>query len=166
MTAVRSKIARQRYIADVLSRNPVRSQADLGALLSDAGFAVTQATLSRDLDDLGALKVAGPDGDLVYAVPAEGGDPTPRAAQSVPGLRARLGRVVAEVLTGVDHSGNIVVLRTPPGAAQYLASVIDHTALPEVIGSVAGDDTVLLVTRDPRGGQRTAEQLARLAARR
>jgi transcriptional regulator of arginine metabolism len=75
----------------------------------------------------------------------------------------RLARVCGEVLVSADSSANLVVLRTPPGAAQYLASVIDHTVLPAVIGTVAGDDTVLLVTRDPHGGPDVAAAILRLA---
>ena len=79
---------------------------------------------------------------------------------------ARLARIASELLVSVDHSGNIVVLRTPPGAAQYLASRIDHTVLPDVIGSVAGDDTVLLVTRELDGGGAVADALRELVLRR
>jgi transcriptional regulator of arginine metabolism len=75
----------------------------------------------------------------------------------------KLSRVAGEVLVSADHSANLVVLRTPPGAAQYLASAIDHTVLPSVIGTVAGDDTVLLVTRDPYGGPDVAAAMLRLA---
>ena len=162
MAVPNTKAARHRRIVEVLNRNPVRSQAVLADLLDADGLAVTQATLSRDLDELGAVKLRGEDGHLVYALPGEGGDPTPRTTPD-DGAEARLGRLAEELVVSVEHSANVVVLRTPPGAAQFLASAIDHTALPEVIGTVAGDDTVLLVTRDPLGGAETARRLLHLA---
>jgi transcriptional regulator of arginine metabolism len=166
VTVVNTKTARRRLIVDLLERSEVHTQDELRALLADNGIEVTQATLSRDLDELGAVKIVGPGGDLVYAVPGEGGDPTPEAGLSDNVSAARLARIANELLVSVDHSGNIVVLRTPPGAAQYLASRIDHTVLPEVIGSVAGDDTVLLVTRALDGGQAVADSLRELVLRR
>lgn len=160
MAIPNTKAARHRLIVDLLARNAVSSQAGLLALLSANGFAVTQATLSRDLDELGAVKVPGPAGESVYAVPAEGGDARPVAPDPDP--TGRLVRVAQDVLVGVDHSGNIVVLRTPPGGAQYLASAIDRSAWPEVIGTVAGDDTVLLITRAADGGAGVAAALMNL----
>jgi transcriptional regulator of arginine metabolism len=162
MRQPRTKTSRHQRIVELLERHPVHSQAELRDLLADDGLEVTQATLSRDLDQLRAVKVPGPDGEPVYAVPAEGGDPTPRPADVDATSGARLRRLAEELVVSVDHSGNIVVLRTPPGAAQYLASGIDHAVLPEVIGSVAGDDTVLLVTRDPAGGPDVADRFVRL----
>jgi transcriptional regulator of arginine metabolism len=99
----------------------------------------------------------------VYAVPGEGGDTTPVAALGEEAAVARLARVAGEVLVSAEASANLVVLRTPPGAAQYLASVIDHSVLPTVIGTVAGDDTVLLVARDPDGGADVAAAMLSLA---
>ncbi len=136
---------------------PVGSQASLAQLLADDGFVVTQATLSRDLDELGAVKVATGSGEQVYAVPAEGGDTRPQAPDT--DSTARLARVAQDVLVGVDCSANIVVLRTPPGAAQYLASAIDRSDWADVIGTVAGDDTVILITRAPDGGERVAASI-------
>jgi transcriptional regulator of arginine metabolism len=124
---------------------------------------VTQATLSRDLDELGAVKIGGPDGLALYAVRGQGGDATPLAAVGEEASVARLSKVAGEVLVSADSSANLVVLRTPPGAAQYLASTIDHTVLPTVIGTVAGDDTVLLITRDPLGGADVAAAMLTLA---
>ena len=150
MTIPNTKAARHRRIVDLLERRPIGSQAALAELLAEDGLAVTQATLSRDLDELGAVKVTARDGSLVYAVPGEGGDSSvhPPASDTA----ARLVRIASDVLISVDHSANVVVLRTPPGAAQYLASAIDRSDWPEVIGTVAGDDTVLLVTRAADGG--------------
>lgn len=162
MTVPNTKAARQRRIVELLGRLPVRSQAALAALLEADGLVVTQATLSRDLDELGAVRLRGDAGHLVYALPGEGGDATARTTPDE-GAEARLGRLAEELVVGVEHSANIVVLRTPPGAAQFLASAVDRTALPEVIGTVAGDDTVLLVTRDPTGGAAAARHLLHLA---
>jgi transcriptional regulator of arginine metabolism len=163
MTTPHTKAARHALIRDVLEHHAVPSQARLAELLGDAGVRVTQATLSRDLDEVGATKVAGPDGALVYAVPGEGGDGSPVGAVAEGTAAARLARVASEVLVSADHSANLVVLRTPPGAAQFLASAIDHSVLPSVLGTVAGDDTVLLVTRDPDGGADVVAAMLNLA---
>lgn len=166
-TSVRiaTKVARHQRIIGLLERNEVSSQSQLLELLAAEGIDITQATLSRDLDELRAVKVQSSGGMVVYAVPSDGGDPSP-VMQSADTARARLERVVAELLSSADHSGNIVILRTPPGAAQYLASAIDHTTMPEVLGTVAGDDTVLVVSRDPKGGSKVANQFAMMATRR
>jgi transcriptional regulator of arginine metabolism len=159
-----TKTARRQRIVDLLTRHPVRSQSELGRLLAADGVEATQTTLSRDLDELGAVKVRTVEGWLVYALPAEGGDPTPRLAG--PGItEVRLARVVGAVLVSAEASANLVVARTPPGAAQFLASAIDHADLPEVLGTIAGDDTVLLVCRDPTGGPAVSAELLDLAAR-
>ena len=155
-----TRIARHRLIVDLVGREPVSSQGQLRELLAQAGISVTQATLSRDLDELGAVKLP-VDGRSVYAVPGEGGDNTPRPPEA-PG--ARLARALEDLLVSVDHSANIVVLRTPPGGAQYLAHALDHAELGAVIGTIAGDDTVLIVTRDPLGGAEVAARLLNLTA--
>ena len=162
---IATKDARHQRILTLLERNEVQSQSELLAMLATEGIAVTQATLSRDLDELRVTKVKSPSGAVVYVVPPEGGDPVP-SLQGADSSRARLERVVAELLSSTDHSGNIVILRTPPGAAQYLASTIDHTSVPGIIGTVAGDDTVMVVSRDPKGGAKVANQFAAMAARR
>lgn len=154
-----SRTARHRRVVELLETRRVRSQAELARLLADDGVAVTQTTLSRDLDELGAVKIRDGDGDLVYAVPAEGGDPTPRLAPAGGEHGGRLPRLAAELLVSADASANLVVLRTPPGAAQFLASAIDRGGLPDVMGTIAGDDTVLLICRDPDGGAAIAERL-------
>jgi transcriptional regulator of arginine metabolism len=158
-----TKNARHRQIVDIVYRMPVRSQAELATELRSAGHEVTQATLSRDLVELGAVKVRHPDGGLVYAVPGEGGDRTPQAGVMQEILDARLGRLCEELLVSAEASANLVVLRTPPGAAQFLASAIDHSVLPHVLGCIAGDDTIMLVTRDPAGGTEVAARLLTLA---
>ena len=159
-----TKTARHRQIVDVLRRAAVRSQTELADLLAADGFVVTQATLSRDLVELGAVKVRHAELGLVYAVPGEGGDRTPQSGLTQELLDARLQRLCEELLVTAEASANLVVLRTPPGAAQFLASAIDHSVLPPVLGTIAGDDTVLVVTRDPEGGQHVADRLLELVS--
>ena len=165
MNVAKTKAARHQRIADLLGRHAVHSQTDLARLLAGDGLTVTQATLSRDLVELGAVRVRDRDGQLVYAVPAEGGDATPRPAEEEPAALGRLGRRLGELLVSVEQSANLVVLRTPPGAAQFLASAIDHSVLHDVIGTIAGDDTVLLITKDPTGGDAVASWLLDQAGR-
>jgi transcriptional regulator of arginine metabolism len=192
MTTPLTKTARHARIADILGREQVRSQEELADLLERyAGVHVTQATLSRDLDELGIVRLRS-GGALVYALPEEPGGPGshPGGASSQFAARvagpaghagvagpagpagaesphdARLARYLGELMTSAEASANLVVLRTPAGAAQFLASVIDHAALPSVLGTVAGDDTVLLIARDPAGGDALAAGFLRLATRR
>ncbi|MGN6088390.1 MAG: arginine repressor [Actinomycetes bacterium] len=157
-----TRSARQQRIVSLLGRHEVHSQSQLARLLADDGIEVTQATLSRDLDELGAVRVRVGSGRLAYAVPGEGGDRTPRAGAD-PGHDNRLARLAAELLVSAEASANLVVLRTPPGAAQFLASAIDHAELRDVLGTIAGDDTVLLIARDPSGGDALAASLVSLA---
>ena len=148
-----TKSAGQQKIVDLLESTPIRSQSELADRLAAAGVSVTQATLSRDLLDLDAVKIRTPGGALVYAVPAEGGDRTPTPlARGSSASGARLARLAGELLVSADHSGNLVVLRTPPGGAQFLASALDKADLPAVLGTIAGDDTVLVIGHDPNGG--------------
>jgi arginine repressor len=244
-----TKAARHARIAGILAHRsaPVRSQEELADRLAQIGFRVTQATLSRDLEEIGAVRLRGPDGALVYALPGDlgpgglggpgaepggvgvtepgggweagsssggaftGGRAAGRGSgarggkgagddggtgagiragggngagagsgagrDSVPGggsglfsqlsvePSARLARVAAELLVTAEASGNLVVLRTPAGAAQLLASAIDHAGWPAVLGTVGGDDTVLVIARDPAGGDELARALLRLAER-
>ena len=143
-----TKAARHALIATLLSRYPVHSQSELAAALAEAGVSVTQATLSRDLVELRAVKIRTATGALAYAVPAEGGDRKPQPAADTEYLAARLARLCAELLVTADASGDLVVLRTPPGAAQFFASAIDHSVMPGVLGTIAGDDTVLVIARE------------------
>jgi transcriptional regulator of arginine metabolism len=158
-----TKSARQQRIIELLARHTVRSQTDLADLLAKAGVTVTQATLSRDLVELDAVKVRDGNGALVYAVPAEGGDRTPRAAVETAASEHRLARLCTELLVSAEASANLVVLRTPPGAAQFLASAIDKAELGPVLGTIAGDDTVLVISREPTGGDAVAERFLALA---
>jgi transcriptional regulator of arginine metabolism len=157
-----TKAARHARIVAVLAEQQVRSQAELAALLEAAGVHTTQATLSRDLDELGAVKLRAPDGGLpIYVVPDDDTPLAARVADDDP--PQRLARLLAELLVSVECSANIVVLRTPSGAANFLASALDRARLPELIGTVAGDDTILVVSRDPNGGARLVERFLALA---
>lgn len=161
MTGPATRTARHARIVELIRAKAIRSQTELAELLAGDGMQVTQATLSRDLEELGAVKVRGRDGGpAVYLIP-EDGNPTLRPAEQAP---ARLVRLLHELLTGVDSSANICVLRTPPGAAQFLASALDRSGLPEVVGTIAGDDTILVVARDPAGGADLAAKLSTWAA--
>ena len=161
-----TKNARQQLINELLASREVRSQGELAELLAARGVHVTQATLSRDLVELDAVKVRVASGALVYAVPAEGGDRTRVTAGESPASYHRLSRLCGELLVSADASANLVVLRTPPGAAQFLASAIDKVELgPDnpVLGTIAGDDTVLVIGRDPTGGDALARHFTGLA---
>lgn len=159
----RTKAARQQRIADLLGRIPVRSQAQLAQLLADDGIEVTQATLSRDLLELDAVKVRIPSGALVYAVPAHRGDTAPLSGSDSTAAESRLARLLGELLVSAEGSANLALLRTPPGAAQFLASAIDRVRATDVLGTVAGDDTVLVIGRRAGGGPALAERLVTLA---
>jgi transcriptional regulator of arginine metabolism len=228
-SAPATKAARQARIAAILAMEQVHSQEQLAGLLDRyAGMHVAQATLSRDLDELGVVRLRAADGSLVYALPGEPGGPgarpgagldypertRPSPAPSValgagltrdaaepatgpprtgpaaaavgdqlasaagghadeppggagsPVATTRLARYLNELLTSAEASANLVVLRTPAGAAQFLASVIDHAAWPAILGTVAGDDTVMVIARDPAGGDALAADFRRLAERR
>jgi transcriptional regulator of arginine metabolism len=218
-----TKAARQARIEAILAREQVHSQEQLaGLLIQHAGMHVTQATLSRDLDELGVVRLRASNGTLVYALPGNPGGPgsppgagfeyqeqgdtadpaaTAPAADQGPaaaapsGARAgghragsarggtrsagdgpaagtpgtgtagspRLVRYLKELLTSAEASANLVVLRTPAGAAQFLASAIDHASWPAILGTVAGDDTVLVIARDPAGGDALAAEFRHLA---
>ena len=170
-----TKASRQAWVAATLADRPVRSQEELARLLAERGMPVTQATLSRDLEEIGAVRVRSADGSLVYALPEEPGGPGSRPGGVAGGgagggsepaaSRPQLSRTASELLISAEASANMVVLRTPAGAAQFLASVLDHAAWPSILGTVAGDDTVLVIARDPAGGDALAAQLLALAER-
>ena len=166
------KVARQARIRELIDRQQVTSQTELAALLAEEGVAVTQATLSRDLDELGAAKMRPADGGApAYRLPLEDTDVArlrslQRAATVAHSPATRLSRLLSELLIGAEGSANLAVLRTPPGGAHFLASALDRSALTEVIGTIAGDDTVLVVSRDATGGAALAEQLLELSRRR
>jgi transcriptional regulator of arginine metabolism len=153
-----TKTARHARIIALLGTHQVRSQTELAELLAAEGVQVTQGTLSRDLVEVGALRVRGAGGHLVYAVPGDGGDRTPHVGEFAT-FEARLTRLCGEVLVSAEPSANLVVVRTPPGAAQYFASAIDRVGWESILGTIAGDDTILLITRSPTGGRELADRL-------
>ena len=155
---------RRQLILDILSRQSVRSQGELLGILSRDGFDVAQATLSRDLVELGAVKVR-QGKTLVYAVPGEGGDRTARVAPGLEEVSSRLRRQCEELLVTARVSANLVVVRTPPGAANYLASAIDHAGEAGILGTIAGDDTIMIITAGLRQSQALASRLLALAGR-
>jgi transcriptional regulator of arginine metabolism len=156
--AGRTRAARQARIVELVSREQIRSQTELLNLLEAEGIETTQATLSRDLDELGAVKLRGADGGIPAYVIPEGGSPV----RGVEGGTGRLARLLGDLLVSADASGNLAVLRTPPGAAHYLASALDRAALHDVVGTIAGDDTVLVVAREPLTGAELAARLTTL----
>src|SRR4051812_41701063 len=164
-TALRptTKNARHQCIIELVSQREVKSQGELADLLAESGLHVTQATLSRDLVELDAVKVRVASGALVYAVPSEGGDRRPRAVTESAASESRLARLLGELLTSADASANLALLRTPPGAAQFLASAFDRAQLDDILGTIAGDDTVLVISRRPDGGPALAERFLALA---
>lgn len=149
------KAARQQALAALLRTRQVSSQALMQEQLRGQGFDATQATISRDLDDLGAVKVRGPAGRLVYALP-EPGNGSGAGHDEVR-------RMLGASLLAIVPSGNLVVLRTPPGHAGALASTLDRAGIAGVAGTVAGDDTILVVCAERTPGRVMARQLAALA---
>jgi transcriptional regulator of arginine metabolism len=147
-----TRAARQARIIELIRDLAVHSQTELLGLLEAEGIGTTQATLSRDLDELGALKVRG-----AYVIPDDGSP-----VRGVEGGTARLERLLGDLLVSADASGNLAVLRTPPGGAHYLASALDRAALHDVVGTIAGDDTLLVVAREPLTGAQLVARLREL----
>ena len=142
---------RQQQLRRLLVERDLGSQAEVRAALAAAGVDVHEATVSRDLDELGAVKLRSADGTLVYRVAA---DPGPASA------RSRLDDTLARFVTTVDASSNLAVLRTPPACAHPVASAIDLADLDDVLATVSGDDTVLVVAREGVTGRALADALA------
>jgi len=153
---VTTKAQRQHRISRLLAEHEVTSQPQLVDLLADAGILATQATVSRDLDDLGAVRVRRPGGELAYAIPEF--EPARLAPED------HLRRVLGEWVADVAHSGNLVIVRTPPGCAHVVASALDRSGLAGLLGTVAGDDTMLCVASERIGGARLAKTLSELAS--
>ncbi|GGM70741.1 arginine repressor [Longimycelium tulufanense] len=161
MTGPSTRAARQARIVELVSNFAIRSQAELARMLAAEGVETTQATLSRDLDELGAVKLRGADGGApIYVIPEDGSP-----VRGVRGGTSRLARLLGELLVSADASANLTVLRTPPGAAQFLASALDRAALHEVVGTIAGDDTVMVIAREPTTGADLAQRFTDMAAR-
>ena len=167
-----TKTARHASIIQILSRERIRSQAQLRNALAQRGISTTQATLSRDLVELRATKIRAPGGELIYSMPEAGAPGQVHAAftgteETDDSLRAhttpRLARWCAELLVTAEWAGSQVVLRTPAGAAQLLAGAVDDAMMPGVLGCIAGDDTVLVITRSPQVAAEVAGHLLALA---
>ena len=150
-----TRTVRQALILELLEQNLVSSQMQLSELLKNKGVEITQGTLSRDLDELGAKKIRPDSGRAFYAV----GNTEETIAPTTVGTREKLRKMLDELLVSSDHSGNIAVLRTPPGAAAFLASFIDRVSMHEVVGTIAGDDTVFVLARDPLTGKALVDLL-------
>lgn len=150
-----SKVQRQQAIAKLVAKHAVTNQPQLVDLLALDGIAATQATVSRDLEDLGAVKVRVPGGETVYAIPEY--EPARIAPED------QLRRVMGEWVAEVRKSGDLIVLRTPPGCAHVVASALDRSGMAGLIGTVAGDDTLLCVAEESVGGEALASRLRDLA---
>ncbi len=150
-----TKTQRQQLVARLIGQHAVTNQAQLVDLLAEEGISATQATVSRDLDDLGAVKVRVPGGDTVYAIPEY--EPARIAPED------QLRRVLGEWVAEVRFAGHLVVVRTPPGCAHVVGSALDRSAMDGLIGTVAGDDTVLCVASEELGGAELAARLRELA---
>jgi transcriptional regulator of arginine metabolism len=142
-------------VARILEEHAVSSQTQVVELLSAEGVLVTQATVSRDFEELGAVKARVPGGEMVYVIPEQ--------AKDRPAPEDHLKRVLGDWVVEVAHSGNLVVLRTPPGSAHVVGSAVDRAGLPDILGTIAGDDTVLVVATERVGGEAIARRIGELA---
>ena len=150
-----TKAQRQQALIRIIENAEVSSQTQLQKLLAKEGIKATQVTVSRDLEEVGAIKVRSSSGDTVYAIATF--EPARRAASD------QLRRVISEWVAEVSHSGQMVVLRTPPGCAHVVASALDRAAPNGLLGTVAGDDTIICVATENVGGKKLANELRSLA---
>ena len=150
------KQLRQRAIRDLVAQRPVRTQQELAAALRERGFQTTQATISRDVAELGLIKVTR-DGTQAYALP-------PRLVEAETSGEDRLRKLLADLPVEVREAGLLLIVRTLPGSAHAIAAALDRARWPEVVGSIAGDDTVFVAVADRGSLQRIKRRLLRLAA--
>jgi transcriptional regulator of arginine metabolism len=141
-------IARRSKAISLIKAGKIGSQNDLVRELKKAGFSVTQTTASRDLEEIGAVRSRNSNGEALYSI---NGSDEGSLARSMP--------LPGELIISVESSGNLAVVRTPPGGAQLLASSLDHSGIKSIIGTIAGDDTVLVVSRKASGGAELAKEL-------
>jgi transcriptional regulator of arginine metabolism len=157
MSTPHTKVARQEMIKDWITQGSIHSQLEIVDRLKNSGFDVTQATVSRDLEDIGAVRGRDSQGDPNYRINQE----------SIDEPLSKLSRLISDLLVDVKSSGNLTVLRTPPGGAQLLASALDRASragtVPQIIGTIAGDDTVLVVSSESDGAAQNAQLLLSLA---
>ena len=157
MSTPHTKVARQEMIKDWITQGSIHSQLEIVDRLKNSGFDVTQATVSRDLEDIGAVRGRDSQGDPNYLINQE----------SIDEPLSKLSRLISDLLVDVKSSGNLTVLRTPPGGAKLLASALDSASragtVPQIIGTIAGDDTVLVVSSESDGAAQNAQLLLSLA---
>lgn len=146
--AINTVAARRSAAIAAINSGRIHSQEDLVQALKKAGYIVTQATASRDIEEIGAVRIRNHKGEMVYSI-SDISDAS--LARSMP--------LPQELILSVDSSGNLAVVRTPPGGAQLLASSLDHSGIKEIIGTIAGDDTVLVVSKSANGGSALAREL-------
>ncbi|MFD0705233.1 arginine repressor [Alloscardovia venturai] len=167
-----TRTARLSIVESIILHHVIESQQQLADLLADEGIQVTQATLSRDLDDLKASKVRTPSGTFAYAVPqgaqyAQSADslvPGPRPARMATKAEQQLSKVIGGLITKVIAAQNLVIIHTPAGAAQYVASAIDKQPIADVAGTIAGDDTVMVIASDNQAAQKKRDWLLEMAS--
>jgi transcriptional regulator of arginine metabolism len=140
--------ARRAKAIALIQSGKIHSQNDLVTLLKKSGYEVTQATASRDLEEIGAVRSRNSRGESTYEI-----------SESSDGAIARSAPLPSKLILSVDSSANLAVIHTPPGAAQFLASSLDHANLTGVIGTIAGDDTIILVSKKATGGAHLAKEL-------
>ncbi len=145
--------ARRAKAIALIQSEVIHSQSDLVVALKKSGYRVTQATASRDLEEIGAVRTRGKDGESIYKINDSSDD-----------ALSRINPVPSKLILSVDHSANLAVIHTPPGAAQFVASSLDHAHLTGVIGTIAGDDTIILVSKKATGGAQLAKELLTYAA--
>jgi transcriptional regulator of arginine metabolism len=157
MSTPHTKVARQEMIKDWITQGSIHSQVEIVDRLKNSGFDVTQATVSRDLEDIGAVRGRDSQGDPNYRINQE----------SIDEPLSKVSRLISDLLVDVKSSGNLTVLRTPPGGAQLLASALDRASragtIPQIIGTIAGDDTVLVASSESDGAAQNAQLLLSLA---
>lgn len=146
--SAQSVAARRAKAISLIQAGLVHSQSDLVVLLNKAGYTVTQATASRDLEEIGAIRARNSSGGSTYEIRESSDDAIVRSTP-----------LPSTLILSVDHSANLAVIHTPPGAAQFLASSLDHANLTGVIGTIAGDDTIILVSKKATGGANLAKEL-------
>ena len=151
---IKSVSARRSAAIAAIRSGRIHSQDDLVQALKRAGYTVTQATASRDIEEIGAVRSRNQKGEMVYSI-SEDNDSS--LARSMP--------LPQELILSVDSSANLAVVRTPPGGAQLLASSLDHSGIKEIIGTIAGDDTVLVVSKSASGGNALARELLEFAGK-
>lgn len=149
------KTQRQAKIVELVRDRTIETQEELAAALRAEGFEVTQATVSRDIKELSLIKIPGENNTSYYASPDE---PMMRR-----GNEDRLRRLVRLSLSDINSSENLIIIKTPPGEAQGMASAIDHSHWPEIIGTVAGDDTILIITKPKEATPQVVQRFLELA---